>query len=323
MRPQRISDPHDAFFKQLFGRPKLVREFLSDYLPPRVYSRIAPDSLQVVKDSFIDKELSRHFSDLLYKARIGKRKGFIYLLFEHKSHIDPRVSFQLLRNMVKIWERHGGRGGRSKSSLPVIIPLVIYHGVREWNGQEDFRRLFDVDSDLERYIPRFEVDVYDLSHLPPEAIRGRVVMRAAVLLLGHIFRPDLNERVPDVLRLLTGATGARDTKELIEVFIRYLLAASPAERQETLTRTVVEALEEGDDTMYSIADKLRDEGLEKGRQRILEEGLEQGLERGLERGKRETVVRAGKQGLSVTQIAAITGFSAQKVRAILRAAKRR
>ena len=75
--------------------------------------------------------------------------------------------------------------------------------------------------------------------------------------------------------------------------------------------------------MYSIADKLRDEGLEKGRQRILEEGLEQGLERGLERGKRETVVRAGKQGLSVTQIAAITGFSAQKVRAILRAAKRR
>ena len=319
MKPLRIADPHDAFFKELFGRPHLVREFLSEYLHPRVYSRIDSQSLEVVKDSFIDKELSRHFSDLLYTARIGKRKGYIYLLFEHKSHIDPRVSFQLLRNMVKIWERHARGGGRLKR-LPVIIPLVIYHGVNRWSGQEDFWRQFDTDPELERYIPRFDVEVYDLSHLPPEAIRGEMVMRAAVMLLGHIHRPDLNERVPDVLRLLGGAVDARDTKELVEVFIRYLLAASPAERQEALARKVVETLEEGDTAMYSIADKLRDEGLEQGLEKGLEKGREQGLEKGREETTRKFVVGAAQHGLDAARIADIAGLSVQKVRSILRAA---
>ena len=305
MKPIRVANPHDAFFKELFGRPEQIRGFLREYLPPRLYSRIDPQTLEVVKDSFVDKELSSHFSDLLYTVRLGKRKGFLYLLFEHKSHADPRVSFQLLRNMVKIWERYMQRNKRSKH-LPPIVPLVIYHGARMWDNQEDFRRLFDVDADLERYIPRFEVEVYDLSHLPAEAIRGEVVMQAAVLLMGHIFRPDLSEKVPDVLRLLGGAADARSTKELIEVFIRYLLAASPAERQEKVTQTVVKTLREGDATMFSIADKLRAEGREEGR----------------EEGKKETIINADRQGLGVTQIAALTGFSVQKVRAILRGAKK-
>ena len=321
MKPPRITDPHDAFFKELFGRQELAIDFFRCYLPTQIYARIDPQSLKLVKDSFVDKELSRHFSDLLYSVRIRNRSGFIYLLFEHKSYIDPLAGFQLLRNMVKIWERHVQRAGR-QAHLPLIIPMLIYHGKTEWRGQEDLRRRFSIDSELERYVPRFDIEVYDISHLPPEALRGEMLTRAAMLLFGHIFSPDLSARLPEILRLLEQTVKARGTKELIEIFIRYLLAATPQERQEELARTVKRSLKQGEIDMPSVADKLLREGFEQGIEQGIEQGVEQGVEQGAEQANRQTVMRADKQGLSVAQIAAITGMSAQKVRAILRTKKK-
>ncbi len=150
-----IVNPHDKFFKEVFTRADTAKEFLLNYLPPGVVSLIDWDSLEYTKDSFIDKHLKEFFSDLLFEAALkGDKKGFVYILFEHKSYHEPLTAFHILRYMVKIWEMLLKK--REVSALPVIIPLVLYHGKRNWKSGLNFRDLFDCSEEMISFIPDFE-----------------------------------------------------------------------------------------------------------------------------------------------------------------------
>ncbi|MCP4682856.1 MAG: Rpn family recombination-promoting nuclease/putative transposase [Desulfobacterales bacterium] len=121
-----ISSPHDRFFKETLSRQEAARDFLIHYLPEELVPLLDVDSLEIQKDSFVDKELREHFSDILYKVDlIDAGSTYVYILFEHKSFPEPMIALHLLRYMVKIWEQELKGGERS---FPPIIPVVVYHG---------------------------------------------------------------------------------------------------------------------------------------------------------------------------------------------------
>ncbi|WP_459881626.1 Rpn family recombination-promoting nuclease/putative transposase [Desulfothermus naphthae] len=92
-----IQNPHDAFVKEIFSHKEQAEDFLKNYLPQNICKLIDFNSLAIVKDSFVDEDLKKHFSDLLYEVQISSRDGFIYLLFEHKSTLQRFTALQLLR----------------------------------------------------------------------------------------------------------------------------------------------------------------------------------------------------------------------------------
>jgi len=96
-------------------------DFVVHYLPKDIASLLNVNSLEISKDFFIDKELEAHLSDLLYHVDLkGKGSVCVYLLFEHKSFVEPLICLQLLRYMTRIWEQwlKAGKG----RPLPPIIP---------------------------------------------------------------------------------------------------------------------------------------------------------------------------------------------------------
>lgn len=98
-----LTNPHDRFFKESFSRPEIARDFLARYLPPTVATLFDLDTLELRKDSFIDRDLQQPFSDLLYQLSLRQgAKVFVYTLLEHKSSVEPLTSFQLLRYKVRI-----------------------------------------------------------------------------------------------------------------------------------------------------------------------------------------------------------------------------
>lgn len=308
MSNPRLHNPHDRFFKELFGRTDTALGFLKEYLPAPVYGLMDTATLEPMKESFVDKELSQHFSDILYRVSMNKKQAFLYLLFEHKSYVDPLVTFQLLRNMVKIWESYLKENKRSRR-LPVVIPLVLYHGKTKWNVEPGFSSLFEHESSLMRYIPEFATEVYDISHLPDEAIRGEILTRAVLLLLKYIQRPDLIDEIPSILGLLTDIAVAREKLDYIEIFLRYLSATVPAGKKEAFTHKVTKTLKQGGDVMPSVAELWLQEGMEKGREKGREEGREQEI--------REIVLRASTMSIDRETIAKIAGISAAQVASIL------
>lgn len=260
-----LTNPHDRFFKESFSRPEVARDFLSNYLPPAVVSNLDLNTLNLQSDSFIDPDLQAQYSDLLYQVETADgQPGFVYLLLEHKSNPDPLTPFQLLRYLVRIWER----ALRDKvKQLPPIIPLVIYHGRRRWRVATDFGELFKGAEALRPYWPTFRYEVQDLGVYSDEEIQGMIRTQLAVLLLKNILDPRLNERLPYIFGLFEQLANKQTALEYLETMLRYLSVAAEGMTPEVLSQALEETLgdEEGE-IMPTLAERWIEQGMQQGMQ---------------------------------------------------------
>jgi predicted transposase/invertase (TIGR01784 family) len=235
-----IRNPHDAFFKRLFGDLETATDFMRNYLPPGVVALLNLATLTLEKESFIDPRLRSHFSDLLFRVKLVTDDDlYIYLLVEHKSAPDPWVAFQLLRYIVRIWERLFEAGCET---LPMILPIVFYHGEDRWNVSRDFRKLVKAAelAELQKYVPNFEYDLRDVSVRSGVEIVGQARLRAGLELLRHIFSADLDKRVPDIFRNLREMNRA-DAIEYVESLVAYLSNTSREIKEEVIVEAMNEA----------------------------------------------------------------------------------
>jgi predicted transposase/invertase (TIGR01784 family) len=266
-----LSNPHDRFFKDLFSRQEIARDFLHHYLPTDIIPLLDLTALEISKDSFIDPDLQEHFSDLLYKVALqAGNEAYIYVLFEHKSYPDPLIAFQLLRYMVRIWEQNL----KQRQPLLPIVPLVIYHGRSGWTVALNFTALLEVPEALKPYVPEYQYWLCDLSRYSDADIRGEVILRVGLLLLKYMVRDDLRQHVSQIFGLLRQLSQRETGLEYLETVLRYVAGGTEQLTEEELRQVVQEVLAEGERLMPTIAEQW----IEQGRQ----EGLEQGLERGRE-----------------------------------------
>jgi len=226
-------------------------------------------------DSFIDQDLQALYSDLLYQVetRTGQ-PSYIYLLLEHKSSPDPLTPFQLLRYLVRIWERTL----RWKvKQFPPVVPLVVYHGRSRWHVATDFGELFNGPEPLRLYWPAFHYEIQDLGTYSDEELRGAIYTKVVSLILRDIRSPRLKERLLHIFRLLWELANKETALEYLETILRYVSAAAESVTQEALMEVLETALsgQEGD-IMPTIAERWIEQGLQKGLQKGFEEGLLQG-----------------------------------------------
>ena len=76
---------HNNLFTTFFEEKKVVESFLKDYVPAEIVGNLDFSTLQMDRESFVDKRLGRHFSDILYHIRLQQDPAYVYFLFEHKS----------------------------------------------------------------------------------------------------------------------------------------------------------------------------------------------------------------------------------------------
>ena len=55
---------------------------------------------------------------------------------EHKSYVESWINLDLLRYRVRIWEQWLNAG--NAGPLPVIVPVVFYHGAAGWSVSRQF-----------------------------------------------------------------------------------------------------------------------------------------------------------------------------------------
>ncbi len=261
----KVTNPHDSFFRETFGRKEIAASFLKEYLPAEILRKIDLESLTIGKDSFVEKELQHHFSDLLYSAKYGEGQLYLYFLFEHKSSPDPWVALQLLRYKIRIWELYRKQHPKEEL-LPAIVPLVLYHGCRKWRVAQDFRSLIAGSSaELNCYIPDFKYQLHDLSALQDDEIKGEVLGRITLLLLKHIFDPELAEKLPEILSLLQEVEGKQDSLEILEVLLRYVVKATKRFEEDELKEILEKSFIE-EDVMQDFIDKYVEQGMQQGMQ---------------------------------------------------------
>ncbi len=196
-----MADPHDALFKKTFANPEHALGELRAILPRRVSECIDWPTLALCPGSFVDDDLDKRHTDLLYTASLESGdQVYLYLLFEHQSGCDPLMAYRLLIYMARIWERCLADDENARR-LPPIIPLVLYHGNAAWSAATDFTALIDAPPDvldaLGDFVPSFRYLVDDLGTQPDDALRQRAttalatVMRYILTVSRHVDRSQL------------------------------------------------------------------------------------------------------------------------------------
>jgi len=163
------TNPHDVLFKDTFGEIDKARQALRAALPSEVDALVDWSKLRRDSASFVNKELSERFADLLYSA--VTRDGepiFVYLLFEHKSSHDPWAVLQMLEYMAEIWRMYR-RKEPNAPHLPPILPHLFTHVRRGTTSEQRvvFQDCFGPSltsiPSLGAYVPHFEVVYQELA----------------------------------------------------------------------------------------------------------------------------------------------------------------
>jgi len=277
----RVVNPHDKVIRETYSNKENARSLLTSKLPDKVLALMDLNTLEISKDSFIEKELADYYSDILYRVNLTDgSQGLVYVLFEHKSYYDRDVHLQLLEYMVKIWRlyRKQYKGDR----LPIVIPLVICHAGKEWpEGTERLTSLLSGPVDeLAGYIPDFGFELYDLHRYSDDQIKGTIASRVILLLLKHIRDPDLRQKLPGIFALMRTLMEKETGLQWLEVVIRYL--ASALDEDELSWEQIKDIAEqsiskETGGYVMTLEEKVKNEGRLEGRLEVYKEAIELGI----------------------------------------------
>ena len=271
-----MSGPHDLFVRYTFGHPERAAAELRAVLPAHVVSEVDWETLRQEPGNVVDPELRKTESDLLFSARLHTGHPLLlYVLLEHQSSVDEWMAWRMLRYVVRSVERWRQQHPES-ARLPVIIPLVMYHGAEgAWTAPRRVEELFDVPEEGEErerwraLVPRFEYLLDDLTAEREEALRARPgppLVRLAWLALRYGRTEELAERLPEWMALFTQVQAAPDGAENLRMAVRYLLyIGDDTARQVTgrVLHSVVDA-QRAEELMRSWGEKLIDRGMRRG-----------------------------------------------------------
>ncbi|HEX8434632.1 Rpn family recombination-promoting nuclease/putative transposase [Archangium sp.] len=270
-----MSGPHDLFARYTFGHPERAAAELRAVLPAHVVSEVDWASLRREPGSVVDPELRETESDLLFTARL--RTGhplLLYVLLEHQSSVDRWMALRMLRYVVRQLERWR-QEHPDNESLPLIIPLVMYHGPEgAWTAPRRVENLFDLpDEGRERWralVPRFEYLLDDLTVERDEALRARPgppLARLAWLVLRYGRTREMAQKLPDWVGLLAQVQAGPEGAEHLVVVIRYLLWVGDKAVREATGRVLHSVLggQRTEELMRSYAEELIEQGRQEER----------------------------------------------------------
>lgn len=266
--------PHDCFFKELLDRPTAIAELLRLFLKPEILRLLDLTHPELVDVDWVDAELREHFADRLYRVGVlnlpsadgvqpaASCEMFLCLLFEHKSHTEEFVALQVLRYMVQHWTRWHTE--HNHQPLPVIIPLVLYHGTARWRTPLEFESLFgQIPQPLEHFVPKFAYVLLDLSQVDDREIQGTTEVHAGLRLMKWILRPGLEERLTEILKLLD--PDRPTAVEYLKTILQYVSTVKEWSTAEF--RTVIENAypHRSGSIMPTLAQQWIEQGREEGR----------------------------------------------------------
>lgn len=204
--------------------------------------------------------------------------------------------------MVDIWE---AKMDSTMKTLPIVIPLVVYHGRTDWHIPSNLGAMLsgygELSEDLKAYVPNFNYLLYDITKYSDENIKGIAQTKAGLTLLRDIFSPNPEKLMESFYRSVEYLNELEDKQtgmEYFETMLRYLLGAKTKltkKDMKEMMNQIGNTFPEGSDLSMTLADILREEGMEIG----MKKGKEEGREEGREEGIHKSLVEMANQGLIV------------------------
>ncbi|ATI91695.1 Rpn family recombination-promoting nuclease/putative transposase [Salmonella enterica] len=263
---------HDGLFKLFLREPDTARDFLAVHLPADIRSQVRLDTLKLEPGSFVDQKLRELHSDVLYSVETAEgHAGYIYCLVEHQSTADRMMAWRMMRYSMAVMDAHLKKGN---DTLPVVVPLLFYQGtVRPYPYSTDWMDCFDVPA-LAREVYSRPWPLVDVSVMEDSDLQSHRRMALLELVQRDIRHRDAASLLRDVVQLIRLAGNTREQVEAVLCYIIYNGMTS-----ESITPFLYELAGEIPEykelIMGTIAQQLKEEGIQLGIQQGIEQGIEQ------------------------------------------------
>jgi len=253
--------PHDATFQQFLRQPDVARDFIELHLPVNLRAICDLSTLKLECSSFVEENLRQYFSDVLYSMQTATGdEGYVHILIEHQSTPDKHMAFRLIRYAVAAMQRHLDAGHKK---LPLVVPVLFYMGKRSpypysTNWLQEF-----TDPVQAQKLYSSDFPLVDVTLIPDDAIMQHRTMAALTLLQKHIRSRDLaelSERLSTIL--LAGYLSSSQIASLIH----YIIHAGDSANAEAFIRKLAGRVPQHEEELMTIAQKLEQNGIKKGRE---------------------------------------------------------
>lgn len=308
--PSPISTPHNNLFQSGLAQPETAASLIRQLLSPDTVSKLDLATLTRQPESFVDQELRDSHSDVIYSVMTrpdddgDPKEVLVYFLIEHKSEPAPLTAFQLLRYLIRIWERCL----RNDQSLQPIIPLVVYHGQTEWRKNRTLSDVVPYPADLAQFSVQFEFPILDLWRTENEKLGGPEdsFLQSLLVLLKYGRSPQLLEHLPDVFRLIAFTEDPHLADDRITMALIYVMSTNPTINTDSVKQAINQSF-----PAYVYPDSI----LGKERQAGREEGIEKGMEAGFLVAKIQ--MQEERNGLPVSSLESFKSWSIPELAARL------
>ncbi|MCP5049957.1 MAG: Rpn family recombination-promoting nuclease/putative transposase [bacterium] len=319
---QAIIDKHDKLFKKALETLANRKAFMKLSLPEKLQTVIDFNKLEVDDTRYVDDRFKNAFSDHVVKTRMKKKsvpgsgiqeyyEADIYILFEHKSFRDGAVLVQLLIYMCLMWQIDIAEG----KPLRVIIPLVFYHGMEEWNVPLQFNRQFDVSDEVKEYLLGFKYVLFDtkdwnFNDERNSPLKDHVFLLTSITLMKSAFNRDL-DAVREIFRFWR-EKGFLKNRDKVFFFLAYI-TESIGLSYEDVTKLLNQGKINGGEIMRTWLDDVRDETREAVKVEVREEVKIEVKEEVKEEVKIETAKAFLENGVDIDTVIKSTGFSREEI----------
>ncbi len=258
-----IHHPHDKFMKSLLGDIEIAREYFEAFLPESIKKVINLSKLKHSPHSFISEELKETQADIVFRCplleKYGEQEVYICLLIEHRSTIYKYVSIQL---GGYIFDAYRKQLKNKNNPLIPVVPFLYYHGSGDWKPPA-MHELFElVPPSIQEYIPLFQFIFENIQNYSDDQIRklGSGLFTSALLTQKYADKPELLlDRFRQIFSILESWKG----RNLFNTLIVYYIELVEVGKEEL--NLLVEQIPKVMKTEFvSLADRLREEGMEAG-----------------------------------------------------------
>ncbi len=282
---QHKPDSHDSFFKQNLKNLAVAKDFLKAFLPPEISAKIDYSSIAIESDSFIDADLVKRYSDMIFRVKMDDRLAYLYLLVEHQSSPDPNIVFRVIGYVMRLMLEKVKQTKRSV--YPLVYPFVYYHGESTpYPYPLDWQSAFDDAQALLPSILAKPLQLVDLNQVPDQDLAQHKWLYAFALTMKYIRNPALSDRFILALSHLNALPKDQAVIDLILGTVSYVFNKADQIKVEYIEEKLKEAVPPPlQEKIMTIAEQLksigREEGIEKGRLEGINIGEESATQRNL------------------------------------------
>ena len=204
----------------------------------------------------------------------------------------------------------------NKDELPIIIPMVIYHGKEKWNLKTDLRDMIPGFDGLPKYFkeraPVFKYDFFNIGEYEESDFEELTKLTAMMLkAFQDAFEEDIEVILTNFLLALEEVQNEESVETLIyygEIYLKYIELTNDDITEEDIVKEIKKLDGKGAVTM-SILQRREEMGIQKGIQKGMQEGIQKGIrERNLEIAKNLL-----KEGTEIALVVKATGLSKSEV----------